>query len=124
MWNTDLFLGSLDSRYFSTPRRCSYVRDVRITPTILGVEVTPDPEVDGPTFGLYQEISSLLIWPSLTGYRVSPVNEFPCFVSVGVFLLRGNRSRHSFDVEGKKVVMIARCELYRTYEDALTNRFG
>ena len=68
MWNTDLFLGSLDSRYFSTPRRCSYVRDVRITPTILGVEVTPDLEVDGPTFGLYQEISSPLIWLALAGY--------------------------------------------------------
>lgn len=89
-WSRDLCPGSLDSRHFSTPRRCSFRGVVDVNPDLLAVRVAIDPTADGPGFGILRALDELILQPAPVGLTVVPVNRFPLL-----------RAHHGTDPRGR-----------------------
>lgn len=114
------FLSSTESYRFEETRELEVIREIKLLTTegeqkdaLLG-KITP--KVIGQDYGLLDDIEFLILTPRHLNTKISPIDQFPCFVHIARIL--NNKIPEKTIIDTKNLEVIAWGEIYKNKQNA------
>lgn len=116
-----LYLSSLESLRLEPVRECELSEVLTFDTGKQAIRAFLRPGIDGQEFNRVKEIDSVILVARHEGVSISPISEFPCFVSVTISS-KGYETLES-PLSTGDLTIIGWGELYRTRHDAENHVF-
>ena len=116
MYQQTYYLSSLESKIFSTTRKCVFVKTLSFDSGKECILAKITPGINGQNFGSPKDIEFVVLAARHEGDSLSSITEFPCFIFVARSLDSDITTRST--IKKSDLQILAWGELYKTKDDA------